>query len=245
MTKRKGISKRVRFEVLKRDAFTCQYCGKVAPDVILHIDHIKPVSKGGNNGILNLVTSCQSCNSGKSNIELSDDSAIKKQQKQLASMAEKREQIKLMVEWRESLESADDLLIESISDLVSKLMVDRSPNEHGLMIIRKAIKKHSYQLVIESIHKSYGISSTIDDFRTKWSKGFEYIGKKQKDGFKEVSYIKGILRNRFNHFNESRFYSEVSPTKFDGDDLKRLTVIAKICGSVSEFYDEVDGMNNG
>lgn len=31
--KRKAISKRVRFEVFKRDSFKCQYCGKCAPDV--------------------------------------------------------------------------------------------------------------------------------------------------------------------------------------------------------------------
>jgi len=245
MAKRKGISKRVRFEVLKRDAFTCQYFGGVAPDVILHIDHIKPVSKGGNNGILNLVTSCQSCNSGKSNIELSDDSAIKKQQKQLANMAEKREQIKLMIEWRESLENADDLLIDSVSELVSKLMVDRSPNEHGLMIIRKAIKKHGYQCVIDSIHKSYGLSSTIEDFCKKWSGGFSYIGKKQDNDAKAVSYIKGILRNRFNHFNVNRFYSEVSKCDFNEADLSLLTSKAKTCHTVSEFYGLMDGAKNG
>ncbi len=35
---RKSISKKIRFEIFKRDAFSCQYCGKSAPDVILHID---------------------------------------------------------------------------------------------------------------------------------------------------------------------------------------------------------------
>ena len=47
MAKRKPISKKLRFEVFKRDSFTCQYCGKSAPDVVLHIDHIKPVKEGG------------------------------------------------------------------------------------------------------------------------------------------------------------------------------------------------------
>lgn len=47
MTKRKAISKKIRFEVFKRDSFTCQYCGEKAPDVILHVDHIDPVAKGG------------------------------------------------------------------------------------------------------------------------------------------------------------------------------------------------------
>lgn len=48
---RKNITKKMRFDVFKRDTFTCQYCGRVAPDVVLEIDHIKPVAKGGTNDI--------------------------------------------------------------------------------------------------------------------------------------------------------------------------------------------------
>jgi 5-methylcytosine-specific restriction endonuclease McrA len=40
---RKTISKKTRFEVFKRDKFTCQFCGNEAPNVILEIDHLKPV----------------------------------------------------------------------------------------------------------------------------------------------------------------------------------------------------------
>jgi 5-methylcytosine-specific restriction endonuclease McrA len=29
---RKALSKKLRFEVFKRDNFTCQYCGRAAPD---------------------------------------------------------------------------------------------------------------------------------------------------------------------------------------------------------------------
>ena len=32
MGKRKAISKKMRFEVFKRDKFTCQYCGRSVPD---------------------------------------------------------------------------------------------------------------------------------------------------------------------------------------------------------------------
>lgn len=49
MSKRKSISKKLRFEVFKRDSFTCQYCGKMAPDVVLEVDHINPVASGGEN----------------------------------------------------------------------------------------------------------------------------------------------------------------------------------------------------
>ncbi len=69
--KRKPISTRMRFEVFKRDNFTCQYCSAKPPKVPLEIDHIIPVSKKGKNTIDNLITACFQCNRGKSNIELS------------------------------------------------------------------------------------------------------------------------------------------------------------------------------
>ncbi len=65
MTDRKAISKKTRFEIFKRDLFTCQYCGATPPSAILHIDHIHPVAKGGKNGRENLITACQTCNLGK------------------------------------------------------------------------------------------------------------------------------------------------------------------------------------
>jgi len=68
---RKPIGKKVRFEVFKRDSFTCQYCGKGTPHVVLELDHIIPVSKGGDNNIINLVTACFDCNRGKGKTELS------------------------------------------------------------------------------------------------------------------------------------------------------------------------------
>lgn len=46
-TNRKPISKTLRFEVFKRDSFKCQYCGAEAPNVLLHIDHIKSADSKG------------------------------------------------------------------------------------------------------------------------------------------------------------------------------------------------------
>ena len=70
MTKRKSISKKVRFEVFKRDGFTCAYCGQRPPEAILEVDHIQAVSIGGSNAAYNLITSCLACNRGKSNTPL-------------------------------------------------------------------------------------------------------------------------------------------------------------------------------
>lgn len=84
--KRKSISKKLRFEIFKRDNFNCQYCGAHPPKVILHVDHIHPVKDGGTNEIDNLITSCESCNLGKSAnllsnipVSLKDKSALIKE----------------------------------------------------------------------------------------------------------------------------------------------------------------------
>jgi len=66
MEKRKSISKKLRFDIFKRDEFICQYCGSHPPSAILHVDHIHPVKEGGTNCIDNLITSCSLCNLGKS-----------------------------------------------------------------------------------------------------------------------------------------------------------------------------------
>lgn len=67
-----SISKKLRFEIFKRDSFTCKYCGSKSPEVVLEIDHIIPKSKGGTNGEMNLTTSCYSCNRGKRDTKLSE-----------------------------------------------------------------------------------------------------------------------------------------------------------------------------
>jgi hypothetical protein len=58
----------LRFKILSRDKFSCKYCGrspKTDDSVVLHIDHILPLSKGGTWDESNLLTACRECNIGK------------------------------------------------------------------------------------------------------------------------------------------------------------------------------------
>jgi hypothetical protein len=67
----RDINLRLRFKVMQRDNFKCCICGKspaTSPNVTLHIDHIKPWSKGGETTIDNLQTLCSDCNLGKSDL---------------------------------------------------------------------------------------------------------------------------------------------------------------------------------
>lgn len=56
---------RTRFDILQRDNFTCRYCGRSAPSVVLQVDHIVAVADGGTDEPANLVTACADCNEGK------------------------------------------------------------------------------------------------------------------------------------------------------------------------------------
>jgi len=69
--KRPLLKARTRNRVFERDGGKCAYCnGQMLYDESWHIDHIKPVSKGGTNDETNLVLSCARCNLEKANKEV-------------------------------------------------------------------------------------------------------------------------------------------------------------------------------
>jgi hypothetical protein len=81
---KRGISQKLRAEVLDRNGFTCQMCGKtpgeIDPDtsrkVRLHVGHIVDKSLGGKDELSNLRTLCSTCNQGAKNITTEKPSGI-------------------------------------------------------------------------------------------------------------------------------------------------------------------------
>ena len=68
----RDINLRLRFKVLQRDNFKCCICGRspaTTQGLVLHVDHIKPWSKGGETILENLQTLCRDCNLGKGDLE--------------------------------------------------------------------------------------------------------------------------------------------------------------------------------
>lgn len=177
---RKTISKRIRFEVFKRDKFTCQYCGESAPKVVLNIDHIHPVSKGGDNNILNLVTACFDCNSGKKDKVLSDDSAISRQKAQLDIIQEKRAQITMMAQWQKELVANEHKTIQIVEDVIRDLMgCYLSPT--GKKNMRNRVK-------------SFGVSEVCEAIRIGYN---QYYDGSDESIEKVLKYTGGICYNRY------------------------------------------------
>ena len=63
--RRKAIPRRLRHLVFERDGYRCRECGATNKETTLHVDHIKPISKGGTNELSNLQTLCEQCNLAK------------------------------------------------------------------------------------------------------------------------------------------------------------------------------------
>lgn len=191
MAERKGLSKKTRFEVFKRDKFTCQYCGRMAPDVILEVDHIKPVAEGGTNKMINLITSCRDCNRGKGKVRLSDDAEIKKQQEQLAELAEKREQLKMLMEWRTELSSLQQEEVDYICEYWENANGVYSLTDSGRATAMHYLKQFTLSEILDGIDIAlaqyykgkYAKSDEKKSIENAWQKvgGICYNRRKQKE----------------------------------------------------------------
>lgn len=180
------VSKRMRFEVLKRDKFQCQYCGESAPKVILHVDHIVPKSAGGKNTLLNLITACIDCNLGKSDKHLSDSSAISKQKKQMDEIQERKNQLVLMAEWQKQIEIEKNSLAQLVVSKINKYLAiyKTKCSESFEKEIEIATSKYSINDLMDAVDKSYTQYFTdeksIDIFLEKIIK-IAYWTKKEKE----------------------------------------------------------------
>lgn len=213
---RQAISKSLRFEVFKRDNFTCQYCGGQAPEVVLHVDHINPVAGGGDNDILNLITSCEPCNLGKGARKLDDNSVIQKQRAQLEDLNQRREQLEMMLEWRDSLASLDDELIDRF-DQAFQARTNRFLNEYGRSEVKKWLKKYQITELLDALDDaldSYykGGSEDEEENGRLSSKAFAMTPRilasqkanADKPWMKDLFYIRAIARNRLSYFKDDQ-----------------------------------------
>jgi len=107
----------IRFDVFKRDAFTCRYCGKRSPEAILEVDHVLPVAAGGADDMENLVTSCFECNRGKAARLLSDVPPEERPHEKAVQIAEHELQIAELNHWRAKQRQREDHEIDQILDI--------------------------------------------------------------------------------------------------------------------------------
>ncbi|MGA2774931.1 MAG: HNH endonuclease signature motif containing protein [Candidatus Omnitrophota bacterium] len=174
------MNKKLRFEVFKRDNFTCKYCGRIPPVAILEVDHIIPVCEGGKEDMSNYVTSCFDCNKGKGKVLLSKIGSKIDYSEENAKLEEGRLQLE---EYRKFLKQVTKSLEKQVEEVNSywnlKDNYKFSLSESGKVSIRKFLKF----LPPEKIKEAIEIACNK----------FPKITKENVE--KRFSYMCGILHN--------------------------------------------------
>jgi hypothetical protein len=146
---------------------------------------------------------------------------IDKQRSQIEELEERRQQIEMMLQWRDELANVQQPVYDTIVERY-RTLTGFVPNELGMIEVRKWVKKFSLDIILESIDDTiskYGIWKDGKITVESWSQAFNWVAKfsasKVKYGsgpdLDRLLYIQGIIRNRVNN----RWFKAI-------DDLKAL-----------------------
>lgn len=149
----------MRFEVFKRDLFTCRYCGRKPPDVLLVIDHVVPVCEGGSSDVDNLTTACDPCNAGKGGRPLGDVAPVLDEMavlENMQEMLERRSILRKEILTAKARRESEDEAIEQIGQWWQELIDGEYwPNQDSLRtFIRKGLGMDEILQAIETTSAS-------------------------------------------------------------------------------------------
>lgn len=157
-----SLSKRMRFDVLKRDGFRCVYCGAVPPAVVLQVDHVIAKSKGGPDSMDNLVTSCQPCNSGKSDVligPMPETPGFEERKKIAVELHIKAEKA---LAARRKLDSAVELLCGYCESVFGDEFI--AMDKYELNAFPRFLKRISFEEIIDAVDIVFQNKNTWDFF---------------------------------------------------------------------------------
>lgn len=180
-----------------------------APTVVLEVDHVTPISAGGTNDVLNLVTACFDCNRGKGKKRIDDVSATTRRIPELSARQERLEQIQMLERWYRELGNAD----REILGLVCRYWEQRCPgwavNNAGRSTIDKHLRKFGPDVLFEAMRRSADQyiewCGETDVTEQSWDTAFNKIGAicntiaryGTNAPLDRLLYVRGIARNRF------------------------------------------------
>lgn len=165
-----SVSKRLRFDIFKRDSFTCGYCGSKPPNVILEVDHILASANGGTDEACNLITSCFDCNRGKSDREL----LVRPKPLEL-NVGNERDRLAQIESYQKFLQEKSrltNLWFQSVSDVWCELE-GKDPKEVRIagereLAVRRFLKEMPAEEIIEALYVTYNNPRIPDYSRLKY-----------------------------------------------------------------------------
>jgi hypothetical protein len=252
---RKPLSKKLRFEVLKRDCFKCRYCGKTAEEARLHVDHVMPVADGGADDIMNLVAACESCNLGKRDIPLDDKTYASSVRRQTEILQEQKETLKMMAEWRAGLRDLEGQKVTMLADHWSGMTPGYAISDSFKPEIRRWLKRYTFEQITEAMdtaarqyleYDSDGKCTTESfDFALdkvapilKWQRKFA-----EDPTLERLLYIRGIARKRCpRYFPDRQAMDLLKQARDAGVSIDDMMSAALSTRSYTSFENEIDGL---
>lgn len=197
MTLEAKITPQLRFEIFKRDEFTCQCCGKATPHVVLYVGYKVPVEKGGTNDENNLETRCYDCS----------------EQKPLEHLSERREQLEMMIEWKKGWRTYKSDCLDLVIEYIHSKMPGYSLKEKAKKEVAKALNKYTVAKVLDTIDDAAEktlkydgndelIRDSVEAYILNIHK-FLYVDS-QPVIRQKMFYVCGICKNRFNYWNREK-----------------------------------------
>ena len=172
-----GISKQVRFSILERDGFTCQYCGKTASESELEVDHIIP---GIGDHPDNLIAACIDCNRGKSGRLIRSQEDLSELKRRRDYLRERLSILKEIVQLQNSLlEQHNELALPLVASFAEEVYWDI---DFAMKRVGKTIQHFLCYLSPEQIREAIGITSN-----KKKVAGLDYID--------TCRYFAGVLKH--------------------------------------------------
>lgn len=208
-----STGKRLRFEILKRDGFRCRYCGVTSLDSMLHVDHVIPRSEGGTDDPENLVTSCQDCNLGKSNVGLEDTSATTSGPTTEDAL-EHAEQVREYLAAQMEVENARNLVRERLADIWREC-VGGDPLRTWYSGLRSSLRTHTFEQHVQAI-EAVGL-----------------VAFRLRDGVARLQYFRGCLRRMRSGASVSDLEQQVEKLT---DSLARLERLEAEASRWASFY---------
>lgn len=174
------ISKKVRFEIFKRDGFQCQYCGKTPPEIVLEVDHIQPRKRKGKDNEENLITACFDCNRGKGcrDLKIAPDSIVRKKE----ILKERALQLTGLYKLQEKIQSSIQENIIKLSIKWERLSQnEKELTDHGKMQLKNLLRKFTAYEIDEAMEISWGKPYVESDEKFSYMCGVLYTKKRQRE----------------------------------------------------------------
>lgn len=239
MSKRKPLSPKRRFDILERDNFTCQSCGaKQSDDVLLEVDHIEPVSKGGTNDIDNLVTLCYKCNRGKGARILGEKQAVKLEESRVDEMHKKMQQKKDYIKYKEKLKKQENVMHLEVMKKMTKILgayetkdgyFQYTVAEKGKEWLFNLQKKYGFEDLVDALYDCEHLALVTDTKEMTHDELTKVRVKKLPQFYQQVEkylmkvqyrkkptigsrqrWLSGILKNRLNDYDSWEYTKDVA-----------------------------------